>query len=76
MPHVTVKLYPGKTDEQKTHIADAIVAAVMASAGVPEAALSVAIVDVPEADWAATVYHPEIVGQPDVLVRKPGYTLP
>ncbi|KQP76931.1 4-oxalocrotonate tautomerase [Methylobacterium sp. Leaf111] len=76
MPHVTVKMYPGKTDAQKAQLAEAIAAALMASAGTAERAISVSIEDVAQADWEAQVYRPEIVGRPETLFKKPGYTLP
>ncbi|KQO68082.1 MULTISPECIES: tautomerase family protein [unclassified Methylobacterium] len=76
MPHVTVKMYPGKTDAEKTEMAEAIAAALMASAGTAERAISVSIEDVAQADWEAQVYRPEIVGRPETLFKKPGYTLP
>lgn len=76
MPHVTVKMYPGKTDAQKADMAEAIAAALMASAGTAEKAISVSIEDVAQADWEAQVYRPEIVGRPETLFKKPGYTLP
>ena len=76
MPHVTVKMYPGKTDAQKAEMAEAIAAALMASAGTAEKAISVSIEDVAQADWEAQVYRPEIVGRPEILFKKPGYTLP
>lgn len=76
MPHVTVKMYPGKTDAQKAEMAEAIAAALMASAGTAERAISVSIEDVAQTDWEAQVYRPEIVGRPETLFKKPGYTLP
>ena len=76
MPHVTVKMYPGKTDAEKTEMAEAIAAALMASVGTAERAISVSIEDVAQADWEAQVYRPEIVGRPETLFKKPGYTLP
>ncbi len=76
MPHVTVKMYPGKTDAQKAEMAEAIAAALMASTGTAEKAISVSIEDVAQADWEAQVYRPEIVGRPETLFKKPGYTLP
>lgn len=76
MPHVTVKMYPGKTDAQKAEMAEAIAAALMASAGTAEKAISVSIEDVAQADWEEQVYRPEIVGRPETLFKKPGYTLP
>ena len=73
MPHVIVKMYPGKSDEQKTRIAAEITKAVMASAGSGEDAVSVAIEDVKPEDWAETVFRPEILGKSEMLFKKPGY---
>lgn len=73
MPHVIVKLYPGKSDAQKTAIAEAVAQAVIDSAGAREAAVSVAIEDVDQSDWVETVYKPEIAARPETLYRKPGY---
>ncbi|WP_431284630.1 tautomerase family protein [Humitalea sp. 24SJ18S-53] len=73
MPHVIVKLYPGKTDLEKAKIAEQVTKAIMDSAGSSEASVSVGIEDVAPADWAETVYRPEIVGKADTLFKKPGY---
>lgn len=73
MPHVTVKLYAGRSDEQKAAIADALAKALIVSAGCSEASVSVSLEDVAPSDWVETVYKPEILGKPDQLFRKPGY---
>ena len=75
MPHVIVKLWPGKTDAQKARLADAIAREVMAHLGSSEASVSVAFEDVAQADWAEQVWRPDIVAHPERLFRKPGYTL-
>lgn len=73
MPHIVVKMYSGRTDEQKLQIADAITQAIMASAGSGESAISVAIEDVDPAAWVEAVYKPEILGKSGTLFKKPGY---
>lgn len=75
MPHVIVKLYAGKTEEQKKQIADAVTAAIMASAGSREGAVSVSVEDVAPADWADAVFKPDILGKTDSLYKQPGYGL-
>lgn len=75
MPHVIVKLYAGKSEEQKKQIADAVTQAIMASAGNREGAISVSIEDVAPQDWAETVFKPDILGKPDTLYKEPGYGL-
>ena len=73
MPHVHLKLYAGKTDEQKQKLAELITRAVMDGAGCAERSVSVSIEDVAPEDWAETVYRPDIAARPDILVKKPGY---
>lgn len=75
MPHVVVKLWPGKSEEQKARLADAIVKDLMTVMGSTEASISVAIEDVEAAAWKDRVYEPEIVGNADKLYKKPGYEM-
>ncbi|MBB6093893.1 4-oxalocrotonate tautomerase [Povalibacter uvarum] len=75
MPHVIVKLWPGKTEEQKSRLTEAIVRDLMTVMGSTEASISVAIEDVESAAWAEAVYKPQIVGNADKLYKKPGYEM-
>ncbi|QDL38593.1 tautomerase family protein [Rhodoferax sediminis] len=73
MPHIVIKMKPGRSDSLKTEIAQALAQALVSSAGVPEKAVSVAIEEVEADDWMTKVYEPEIAGKADTLVRKPSY---
>jgi 4-oxalocrotonate tautomerase len=73
MPHVIVKMYPGRSDQQKAQLAEAIVKDVMAIAKVGDEAVSVAIEEVKSGDWADKVYKPDILNSPGKLYKKPGY---
>jgi 4-oxalocrotonate tautomerase len=73
MPHVIVKLYAGRSDEQKLKIAEEVTRALMAAAGSSEDSISVSVEDVEPADWAETVYRPEIVEKAVTVFKKPGY---
>ena len=73
MPHVIVKLYSGRSEQQKSQLAEQITKAVMAGARCEEAAVSVSIEDVEPQDWLEKVYKPDILGKPDGLYKKPGY---
>ena len=73
MPHVVVKLYPGRSEEQKKAMARAIAKYVVATTGCPERVVSVAIEEVAPEDWADTVYKPEILDRPEQIYVKPGY---
>lgn len=73
MPHITVKMYPGESEEQKVKLAEELTKTVMDLTGKPDAAISVHIVEVPENEWMETVYEREIRPEIDALHKKPGY---
>jgi 4-oxalocrotonate tautomerase len=73
MPHVIVKMYAGKSEQQKKAIAEGIAKVLMETTHCSEAAVSVAIEEYAAEDWTAAVYQPDIVAKPDTLYKKPGY---
>jgi 4-oxalocrotonate tautomerase len=73
MPHVIVKLWPGKSEQQKQKLAQGITEAVMASLGYSEDAISVSLEEVAPADWTKKVYRPDIINGPGTVYKKPGY---
>jgi 4-oxalocrotonate tautomerase len=75
MPHVIVKLWPGKSEEQKRRLADAISKDVMNILNYGEESVSVAIEEVSSKSWAEKVYKPDILDNSDKLYKKPGYTM-
>ena len=75
MPHVVVKLWPGKTEAQKAKLAEAIARDVIEHLGSSEASVSVSIEEVPQDAWAEQVYRPDIEGRPELVYRKPGYSM-
>ena len=75
MPHVIVKLWPGKSERQKARLADAIVKDVTHLLGYGEDSVSVAFEEVSSRDWAEKVYKTDILGNPDKLYKKPGYEM-
>ena len=75
MPHVIVKLLAGKTEGQKTILAERIANDVMDVLRYGDEAVSVAMEEVEKGDWAEQVYKPDIVNNPDRLYKKPGYTM-
>jgi 4-oxalocrotonate tautomerase len=73
MPHVIVKLYPGRSEQQKKRLAEQIVKDVVATVASGEESVSVAIEEVTPEDWLEKVYRPDIAGSWDNLYKKPGY---
>ena len=73
MPHVIVKLWPGKSEDQKRRLSDAIVRDVTSILNYGDESVSVAFEEVAARDWKRKVYEPNIVGQWDQLAKQPGY---
>jgi 4-oxalocrotonate tautomerase len=73
MPHVIVKLYSGRPEQQKASLAEEVTKAVMAALGCAEKSVSVAIEDVEPQNWAEQVYKPDILEKPQTIYKKPGY---
>lgn len=73
MPHVIVKLLPGRTEHLKTELAEAIAKAVMAVLNSQEKSVSVAIEEVEQKDWTEKVYKPDIQDNMDRIYKRPGY---
>lgn len=75
MPHVIVKLWPGKTEKQKQRLADEITQSVMRTLNYGEESVSVALEEISSKDWPDKVYRAEIVANEKNLYKKPGYTM-
>ncbi len=75
MPHVIVKLWPGKSEQHKARLADEIVKDVTRVLGYGAESVSVAFEEVEPRDWAEKVYRPDIVNNPERLYKKPGYRM-
>jgi 4-oxalocrotonate tautomerase len=73
MPHIIVKLYPGRTREQKQKLSDEIVKDVVAIAKCAEKSVSLAFEEIEEKDWIEKVYKPDIQNKKDSLYKEPGY---
>ena len=73
MPHVIVKLWPGKSEQQKKTLAQEITQALMTTLNYGEESVSVGIEEVDAKDWMEKVYNPEIRAKPNTIYKKPGY---
>ncbi len=73
MPHIIVKLHPGRSEEQKTRLVEAIVKDVVAIAKCEEKSVSIAIEEIKPEAWAEAVYRPDILDKHETLYKKPGY---
>ncbi|HYT20995.1 MAG TPA: tautomerase family protein [Candidatus Polarisedimenticolia bacterium] len=73
MPHVIVKLWPGKSEQQKARLAEAITKDVMEILHYGDESVSVAMEEVKSQDWLEKVYKPDIQNKRNTLYKKPGY---
>jgi len=73
MPHVIVKLWPGKSEARKRALSDAIVRDVTHILDYGEESVSVAFEEVPPGEWSAQVYDPDIRRKWGTLTKEPGY---
>ena len=73
MPLVIVKLWPGKSEQQKKKLAAEITQAVMSTLHYGEESVSVGIEEVKAADWTEQVYKPDIIAKRGTIYKEPGY---
>jgi 4-oxalocrotonate tautomerase len=75
MPHVIVKLWPGKSDQQKARLAEKISKDIMDVLSYGEESVSVCFEEVSSQDRKEKVYKPDIQDKWDKLYKKPGYEM-
>ncbi|QDT43381.1 Tautomerase PptA [Gimesia alba] len=75
MPHIIVKLWPGKSEEQKQQLAESITEDVMRVFHYGEESISVAFEEVAASEWREKVYQPDILDKPKQLYKQPGYDI-
>jgi 4-oxalocrotonate tautomerase len=73
MPHIIVKLWPGKSDEQKAQLTEAIVREVTSNLNSSDESVSVAFEEIAADDWTEQVFKPDILDKWDKLTKEPGY---
>ena len=73
MPHILVKLWPGRTDEMKHSFAQKVAELAVEELNGNIDHMSVAFEEVDEAHWPEEVYKKDIKGNPNVYLE-PKYT--
>jgi 4-oxalocrotonate tautomerase len=74
MPHVTIKCYPGRSEEQKKLLAQKIAGDIVECFGAAEGSISIDIQEVPQDQWNDTVWDKDIEPRMDELYKKPRYS--
>ena len=75
MPHVIVKLWPEKSEQQKARLAEKIAKDVMEVLNYGEESVSVGFEEIKSQRWKEKVYEPDIKDKWDKLYKKPGYEM-
>jgi len=73
MAHVIVKLWPRKSEQQKTRLAREITDSVMSVLNYGAESVFVGFEEIESQEWAEKVYRPDIKSKWDQLYKKPGY---
>lgn len=73
MPHIEVKCFPGRSDEQKALCAEKVAQAAADALGCKLSSVSVAIKEVKQADWKEQVWDKQIAADDACLYKKPEY---
>ena len=72
MPHISIKMLKGRTEEQKEKVANALADALVSSLGCSRRHVSVTVEDYTPQQWQE-VFEQEITKKQDKLCISPGY---
>jgi len=75
MPHVIIKMFPGRSEEQKKLCTEKIVEALIETLNTDEQSISVAFEEIPREMWKKEVFLPDIMEKEKTLFKKPGYSM-
>ncbi|MCH8295826.1 tautomerase family protein [Candidatus Poribacteria bacterium] len=73
MPHVNIKLYPGRTEEQKQLLTQRVIEAIDESFGVASKYVTVAFEEITPEEWHDVVVKPELEDKKELLYKLPEY---
>ena len=73
MPHIEIKCFPGRSDEQKTLCAEKVAQAAAEALCCKLSRVSVTIKEIEKDNWKSDVWNKQIVPDADCLYKKPEY---
>ncbi len=76
MPHLIVKMYPGRTEEQKKKLTTALTQAITESIGAPDESISIAIEEISKEDWEDKVTRVDIAPKLATIYKHSMHTRP
>ena len=75
MPHIEIKCYPGRSEEQKKLCAEKVAQASADALGCKLSSVSVAIKEIEKENWKKDVWDKQIVPDEKYLYKKPEYKM-
>ncbi len=75
MPHIEIKCYPGRSEEQKKLCAEKVAQAAAEALGLSTSTVSVAIKEIEKGNWKKDVWDKQIVPDEKYLYKKPEYKM-
>ena len=72
MPHISIKMIEGRTEEQKKKAAEAVKNALAEALGMSDYYITATVEDFTPQEWQ-TVFKEEITDKPDKVYVKPNY---
>ena len=73
MPHITIQMYPGRSEQLKEELARALLEAAATTLQREKEHFSVSVEDVPQEEWKAKVYD-RVLSDRNTIIR-PGYRM-
>ena len=73
MPHIIVKLWPGRSEEDKIALTEKMIEAMKETMSIEDKSISIAFEEIPKENWTEEVYKPDILAKENLLYKKPGY---
>ena len=75
MPHIIVKMFPGRSDEQKNQFAEKIADEAVKILECTMDSVSVSVEEIDKSEWKEKVFIPDIREKQENLIKKPGYEM-
>lgn len=73
MPHLTVKLWAGRSEEVKKALVEELEKSILKVLKVSAEHISISIEEVPQENWGKEVYKKDIIDKENLLYKKPSY---
>jgi 4-oxalocrotonate tautomerase len=75
MPHIIVKMYPGRDEATKQNLTKKIEQLFIDELGSSSDSLSIGIEDIQPENWQETVVKPDIINKKETITKMPGYDI-